>query len=294
MEVVPSASGTGNHLLAPLAPALDDTLTPYETKMIERRYGAAVSWRESCITCDGRKTFKTRLRDDEIVTVDCNCREQWMLHRWMLAAGIDLAYARLSVNHLRTVPAEVIDRVQGYINDLDAFTRLGLGLTLWSDRRGTGKTMLTVLILKAAMAAGKTVYFSRFYNLVELYGQSWKDAEVASWFTDRVEHSDLLGLDDVGKENAQSGASISMVDKLFDMVLRGRVASNRTVLMTSNLNPDGVEVGKGFERYQQDVLELFSEVNDVIEVGGTSYRAEMRARKLSDAAHGVVYPLVIR
>jgi DNA replication protein DnaC len=209
----------------------------------------------------------------------------------MQASNIDYTYARLSWQHIQTIPQSIVGEARKYAADLERNMMLGMGLTLWGDRRGTGKTMLTTLILKEAMAAGKKVYFSRFYDLIESYSRTWKDAEEAEWFRSRVERCDLLGIDDMGKESAQTDASIGMIDQFIDRILRGRVANCRVTMATSNLDPDS---DQGFGRYQQDVLELLSEVNQTLEVGGTSFRKMMQEQKKIDARDGVVYPVVIR
>lgn len=297
MEVVPSASGAPYpYTLAPLNEALDTPPISSDSEMIDRIHGPAVHWKESCLTCHGRKFFRTRLRDGEVVTVECNCREQWVLNRRMQAANIDANYARLSWHQVRGVPDDVVETVRAYIREIVQHRRSGLGLTLWGTRRGTGKTLLTTLILKEAMAAqpGTRVYFARFYDLINLYSRTWKDESAERWFVQSVENAHFLGIDDIGKESAQSTAAIGMVDQLLDRMLRGRIANHRVNIVNSNLDPESDVVGTGFERYQQDVLELLSEVNEAIELTGPSFRKIRREQKLADARDGVVYPVVVR
>lgn len=301
MEVVPSASGTYDYTLAPLNKALEDLPTTADSKMINKVSGSLPPWKEHCSTCSGDKYFKTRLRDGSIVTCECNCREQWILLRRMQAANIDNVYARMSWERAVGVLPVVADRVREYVGELDLRSSVGLGLTLYSDRRGTGKTLLTSLILKEAMAQGKSVFFARFYDLIDLYAKTWKDDTAEAWFVRKVERADFLGIDDIGKENRpEKGNSAAMVDQLLDRMLRGRIANNRVNVVNSNLNPeasldaDRMRVERGFESYLQDVLELLSEVNETIEVGGLSYRKNRQQQKLADARDGVVYPVVVR
>lgn len=295
MEVVPSASGTCEYTLAPLPRALERPPGAADSEMLDRIFGPPVPWQERCLTCSGAKHFKTRLGDGSVVTVECNCREQWILRELMLAANIDDNYARLSWHQVRGVPDDLVLVVKEYIAELARNRRAGLGLTLWGTRRGTGKTMLTTLILKEAMTHPRTrVYFTRFYDLIRLYSRTWKDGSMEDWFIRNVEGADVLGIDDIGKESAQSTAAIGMVDQLLDRMLRGRIANNRVIIVNSNLDPESDKIGAGFERYQQDVLELLSEVNEAIELNGPSYRKARREQKLADADEGIVYPVVVR
>lgn len=291
MQVVPSASGTFDYALAPLPESLD---TPPDVERLNPLHTLPPSWRDHCSTCSGDGYFKTRLKDDSVVTVECNCREQWILGRHMQASNIDDVYARMSWDRVRTVPEDVLALVREYVDDLSHYRRAGLGLTLWGDRRGTGKTMLTVLLLKEAMASGCSVYFTRFIDLITTYSRTWKNETTEAWFARSVERASVLGIDDIGKESVQTTKSAGMVDQLLDRMLRGRIANARTIIVSSNLNPASEKVGQGFDRYQRDVLELLSEANEPVEVGGVSYRRTSREQKIADVRDGVVYPLVVR
>lgn len=301
MEVVPSASGTYDYTLAPLSESLDTPPKTIDSEMLDKLYGPPVDWRQHCSTCSKKGHFKTRLRGGEVVTCECNCREQWILARRMQAAGIDNTYARLSWARAIGLQPEIAKLVRAYIAELPVYASAGLGLTLYGERRGTGKTLLTTLILKEAMAQGKSVFFARFYDLIGLYAKTWKDDTTEAWFLRSVERAAVLGIDDIGKENRpEKGNSAAMVDQLLDRMLRGRIANNRLIIVNSNLNPevgldaDRLRVERGFESYLQDVLELLSEVNESIEMGGVSFRKTQRERKLADARDGVVYPVVVR
>lgn len=294
MEVVPSASGAHPYKLEPLNEALDTTPLPADSMMIDKLHGPLPSWQQDCLTCRGAMSFKTRLEDGSVVDCQCDCREQWILMRRMQAANIDQGYARLSWKQAGGVPPEAAEHVREYLSNLDMYTSAGVGLTLYGDRRGTGKTLLTTLILKEAMARGKTVFFARFLDLMELYSSTWKDDTTEAWFIRRIDRADVLGIDDIGKEGAQEGRFGGMIDRLLERMLRNRIANNRAVIVNSNLDPEGDRIGDSFAQYQKDVLELLSEVNETIELRGVSFRAERRQRKLADAREGVVYPVVVR
>src|SRR5690242_11380445 len=113
MEIVPTASGTFE--LAPLPPALADGLTNEEARRVQKIYNRSPEDpREVCHTCQKEGTFKARF-SDEIVTVKCNCVEQWILSRRLLACGIGDAYQRYSWHHVTGVPQEALERVRLYM-----------------------------------------------------------------------------------------------------------------------------------------------------------------------------------
>jgi DNA replication protein DnaC len=292
MQVVPSASGTG-YELAPLPDHLYVTLSNTVAARLADRYGPPIPPRDHCETCDKKGVFRTRLRNGEVVECKCNCVEQWLLMRRFQAANLDRSHWRFSHNHVQTVPDDVWDRVTRYTADLPGKLRSGLGMVLWSDRRGTGKSMLTALILKEAIAQGLSAYYIRFVAMKDLNAAGWRDPAERDYFARMVENIDMLGLDDLGKEQVTEKSS-AMVDELFDRVLRSRVANLRPVVLNSNLDPDSEIVGQGFERYQHDVVELLSEGASVVHVGGTTYRPQARELRERDDAEGIVYPIVVR
>lgn len=295
MEIIPSPSGIHPYALRPLNAALDTPPPPADTRVISTLPGGDLpDWSEHCLTCRGKKYFTTRLGDGSLATCECNCREQWILMRRMQAANIDQDYARMSWARATGVPTGAEERVREYLANLDANIDAGLGLILFSDRRGTGKTLLTTLILKEIMAQGHTVFFARFLHLINLFSRTWKDDTTEAWFVRCIERATALGIDDIGKEGAQEGRFGGMIDRLLDSMLRSRVANNRLMIVNSNLDPDSERVGDSFGQYQQDVLELLSEVNEPFEVRRPSFRTERRRQKQLDARDGVVYPVVVR
>lgn len=297
MQVVPSASGAHPYMLQPLSGVLSRNLSNEASERLDRKHGEPVSPRLVCHTCQKRGFFFTRL-GDEIVECECNCREQWMLARRLLESGIGDTYQRYSWNHVRTVPSDVRDQVHDYIANLDAYFDAGLGLMLYSERTGTGKSLLTYLVLKAALAQGYKVYFSNFTEMIEYHTDGWSNAEDRAWFVKRLQNADFLAMDEVGKENP---ARLNMITELFDRVIRVRIAHGRPTLISSNLAPVAGSEQAGYQnvqndlsRYHSGLLSLLSERTIQIEVTGSDYRTHMQKRLIEDAKAGIRYPVVVR
>lgn len=294
MQIVPSASGTGYELKA-LTPALKQrTLSDVESARLNKTYGN--TWDpKTCLTCGKKGEFRTRLADDSIVTCACTCIEQRLLHRLLLGAGIGETYQRYSWNHLKTVPQDVLDVVLEYLESLENLVRAGVGMILWSERTGTGKTLLATLILKEVIAQGHDAYFTSFRDMLDQHTAAWSDSGTRAWFVRRIQNAGYLFIDDLGKENV--GRS-SIVDELLDGVIRHRIAHNRPTGITTNLKPsigeDASEVGDDFRRYKAGLLDLLRERSLMIEVKGVGYRDKQAQRVLEDALSGIRYPVVIR
>lgn len=290
MQIVQEADGTFR--LASLPPALADGLINEDARRIEKIYNRPMEDpRKVCHTCDRKGTFQARFRDD-IVTVTCNCREQWILARRLLACGIGDAYQRYSWGHVTGVPKVALERVRLYMDNLSALLNDGLGMILWSPRTGTGKSLMSYLILKEALAQGYSGYFTSFADMVDHHMAGWSDPETRAWFTRTIEHADVLVIDELGKENP---GRHHVVDELLDRVIRSRIAHNRATILPTNLEPQhGKSVGDDFTRYHQGLLDLLTEASIIVEVSGKSFRDRRRAQRVDDALKGIRYPVVVR
>lgn len=292
MQIVPSASGTENYTLAPLSDALYDFLNDVESKRLDKIYGPVKPYDEACKTCLKKGEFQTRLRDGSIVTVECNCREQWVLGRQLLAAGIGDTYQRYSWHNVRGVPDAIIAEVLSYLENLEAFISSGVGLLMWSEETGTGKSLLANLVLKEALAQGHTGYFTSFTEMIDHHTASWSDSDHKAWFANRIQNVGVLVIDEIGKENP---GRANIVDELLDRVIRARVAHGRPTFIPTNLNPANTSnIGKDFSRYQAGLLDLLSERNLIIEMTGPGYRRQMASSLVNDVKQGIRYPVVVR
>lgn len=218
----------------------------------------------SCITCDKTSQFRT-LQNDQEVTIRCNCLEQWQLYLRMMNAGIGLAYQRLGWKDLKGVDPSVLPHIGEYLQSADSYAAFGRALTLWSSSYGTGKTLLMTLIMRDLMLNGFEVLFIQFNQLINLYSAGWRDTEARKRFERRIVNTPVLGIDDMGKENA--GRGVDMINAMVDEVLRSRVENARPTFLTTNLSPEEMQ-----ERYYSSMIELFTGVNDFVEVRGESYR----------------------
>lgn len=293
MQLVPSASGTTDYTLAPLPKPLLRSLT--EAELAELRKSTRLTFdlpKDKCLTCRKQGPFKTRLHDRSVVTCECNCREQWMLGRLLLAAGIGDTYQRYSWHHVRTVPDTIVDMIKHYLGKLDDFFDAGVGMILWSERTGTGKSLLAYLILKEALAQGYTARMTTLTEMLDHYTASWSDKAHRDWFLREIQNVDFLAIDEFGKENPNRG---TVVDELVDRVIRARVAHGRPTILPTNLNPSlGMNVGKDFSRYQAGLLDLLTERSLMIEVVGLGYREQQQRDLMTDVREGIRYPVVVR
>jgi DNA replication protein DnaC len=231
--------------------------------------------RDICPTCRGKGTF--RYVGVEAV---CHCRSQKRLYTRYLHAGIGITYQRLTAGDFhREIPREVLE----YLDSAEAFIDRGIGL-FFSGPMGTGKTLLSMLVLKDLVKKNYSCYATTFSNTVEAFTSTWGDNEEKKRFADRFMFSDVLLLDDLGQEQRTSNR---LPQTTFDRILRTRIQDGRPTLLTTNMNAIEVKVG-----YGAPVLSLLCEQSIEIPMTGTDFRPRARDRTIAEARSGEMRPII--
>ncbi|QIG58358.1 DnaC-like helicase loader [Gordonia phage Skog] len=227
-----------------------------------------------CPTCEKRGTYVWRG-----TTYTCDCEEQLQLLKHYLVAGIGATYQRLSWYDMDN--QELTEQVQDYVLNHE-FMRRGIGLFLIGDV-GTGKTMIGTLCLKNFVKAGYRCFAVTFAQMIDMYTSTWRSAEERKRFNHQVIESQVLLLDDIGKETRLKN---NLPEATFDMVLRQRVQAGRSTIITTNLRPEELQQG-----YGAAALSLLREKSITIDVSGNDFRNQARRRELDEIRAGETRPL---
>jgi DNA replication protein DnaC len=246
---------------------------------------------KTCITCQfhitGEKTFRWWSEDrTEIVTWECNCISQWIMHRYMLQHGIGKAYQRLALADAVSVPEKTQMEVFQYLDNADRFVERGVNLILHSPDAGTGKTLMLMLSAKNLLARGFDVFVAQMNSIVELYTSGWRDKADKDYFEQRIMNCQILKVDDLGKETGQN--HIDFIDRLLDRVFRHRTAASLPTFITGNFTREQIE--KGYGKY---VASLLTETCIFVETSGVDWRPQAQVRTQEELLQGVTRPLVI-
>lgn len=195
---------------------------------------------KECVTCHGRKKFRwweDYGASDKIVDYECPCSEQFVLFKYLLNAGVQLAQQRYALGDVTHVDPKATQAMIEYVLDYEFFMGQGRGFIFQGDR-GTGKTLLAVIMLKMLLDKGVEGHYILFDTLLDRYSDGWKEKKDQVWFDQRIRSIPLLVVDDIGKEASfRTGFSSVAVDSLF----RSRVQAGKPTIITTNLSTDKLQ-----------------------------------------------------
>lgn len=238
---------------------------------------AAGPW-DYCPTCGTTKTYRWRGIDHE-----CNCMMQVQLCKHYSSAGIGDTYQRLDWSDLEIDDQKMLHDIQGYLDNYQRYLARGIGLLLLGPV-GTGKTMVANLVLKELIKRGCTGFATTFANTIEAFTSTWRTPENKQWFARKFMHSDVLLLDDLGRE-LRGGSNLPA--STFDMILRTRVQESRPTILTSNSTVNDLSIGYGAQ-----VLSLLQEQSIVYPFTGNDFREKANARSRTEITDNEVRPIV--
>jgi DNA replication protein DnaC len=218
-----------------------------------------------CPTCDDRGWYVLDFRQ-----YDCDCATQKLLQKHYFRANIGREYHDICLQHFEGDDADVVvGAVRKYLDTFDSNFHFGLGLT-FTGPFGTGKTFAMTCALKELVKRGREVYFTTFEQLINVWGDSWHDAEAKRVLERRLKTAEVLGLDELRTD--PRNASNFLANGL-DSVIRFRTANLLPTLVTTNMDAD-------FEKSEfAKVYSLLSAKNERIITKGHDRRMhEVRTR----------------
>jgi len=215
---------------------------------------------EKCLTCDKKKPVCT------------NCALQLQMRKHFSLSGIGNRFQVLGW-HEFVVDDEAKQRCENFIQGADSFLNGGLGLLFLGDV-GRGKTMCLNLLLKDLISKNYKVFGTTMHNLVQLYTGGWKDDNKREFFENRVQNSDFLVVDDIGKE-IQS----ELGWKLLDNLVRERSQRSLSTSLSSNLSIDEIR-----SKYGEPFWSLLTESCLLYQFEGPDYRSEKNEKLMIRAA----------
>ena len=231
-----------------------------------------------CPTCAGKKEYRL-----DFVAHECDCELQIALQKHYFRANIGREYHDICLQHFEGEDAStVVPAVRTYIADFDNNFHYGLGLT-FTGPYGTGKTFALTCVLKELVKQGRNVYFTTFEQLINVWGDSWHDANAKRLLEQKLKSVEVLGLDELKTDPRNASG---FLQNGLDSVIRYRTANLLPTLVTTNMTSDLEK--SGFAK----VYSLLAAKNTRIETHGHDRRMqEVRQRNHQLAQQGERRPV---
>jgi len=233
---------------------------------------------EYCPTCGKRGVYKW-----QGVEHVCDCAQQLQFYKHYLNAGIGVLYQRLSWDDFegdKALRGLVMDT---YLKNHERMVSGGVSLILTGEF-GVGKTFAMNLLLKDLLHLGYTCYATTFAGMIEMFTAGWSSKEDKAFFQRRVTMSQVLLLDDLGREYKSNN---KLSETTFDFLLRTRVQNGRPTFITTNMTTAQLREG-----YGSAVISLLSENAILQEVSGSDFRKKAQHRTMAEITSGSVRPIV--
>lgn len=237
-----------------------------------------------CPTCKGKERFLWYDDDEKPAEYECSCVDQWKMHRYFLWSGIPHNYQRLRLKDGTALSPADNALLAKYWGRAETYLDHGRGLLL-HGAKGKGKTFIATYLLRAIISDFPQYdgFFTTFEDLIDARKQSWAGGENRESYIDLVMGSNLLVIDDIGREMNKSGA---MPLSTFDQVVRARVAGNLATIITTNYTLDELP-----RMYDSNVWDLLLESSTSYQFEGTSTRVDVGKRNEDEADLGLTRPI---
>lgn len=166
-------------------------------------------------------------------------------------------------------------RCKKYCDASDQVLRDGLGIYLYGESTGTGKTRLAACVAHELIKRKKTVLLTNFIEISTLlrstFGKAGKDE---ADYIESLSSLDFLLIDDIGTERVQTkDGDLYLQEKIYE-ILNKRHAAKKPTLFTSNYGISQLVTERGFMDKTIDRIAGMS--NAILKVEGESYRLKER------------------
>lgn len=217
--------------------------------MSNRQSGQESSLTDSdvCPVCGGSGYILTEI--DGILYADqCECLKQKIDENRLRFANLPPAFADYELKsfklgvYRRPESREIISAacktIKVYLDKFDQMESAGLGLYLYSDTKGSGKTRMAASIANELLRQGKQVKFATSTNILKEIKDTWRnDSKYSeSRLLDQLAIADILVIDDFGTEKPAD-----WINDKFYHIINERYIGKKVTIFTSNMAIDRLD-----------------------------------------------------
>lgn len=221
---------------------------------------------DTCPICHGEEWVYERDEYGVEYAAPCKCRERKVMDRRLRFAELpdSLKTIRLNTFNLRRytrdesreIAAVACRGVKFYLENLDAMLEKGMGLYLWSEEKGSGKTRMAASIANALMLEhGIQVKFATSLNILQEIKSTWGqngNKQQEGYLLDALQTVKVLVIDDFGTEEAKD-----WIREKFYQILNERYLNKLPTILTSNFPLDGLNYDRRItNRLQENTFQI--------------------------------------
>lgn len=143
----------------------------------------------------------------------------------------DVKASMYSKDNSRQAIKIILSSIKYWLEHLDVMKEEGRGLFLWSQEKGTGKTMTAVALANMLMSQGERVKFATSMQIIAEIKRSWdKESNTSeSQLIYDLSTVDFLVIDDFGTETVKD-----WISERFYNIINARYVEKKITIFTSN------------------------------------------------------------
>ena len=193
-----------------------------------------------CPICGGEEWILIKDGDGIEKAIPCSCREKAVMSRKLHFAEIPEAFKGINLKAFRTdiyqkeeskkKISDACQIIRAYLDDFGKQKEDGMGLYIYSQTKGSGKTHIAAGIANELLK-NYVVKFSVSITIIQEIKNTWgKDAEYSeSKLLDALSTTDILVIDDFGVETPAG-----WINDKFYQIINERYINKKVTIFTSN------------------------------------------------------------
>ena len=221
---------------------------------------------DTCPICHGEEWVYERDENGVEYAAPCKCRERKVMDRRLRFAELPDSLKTIRLNtfslgryispEAKQIAAVACRGVKFYLKNLDAMLEKGMGMYLWSEEKGSGKTRMAASIANALMLEhGIQVKFATSLNILQEIKNTWGqdgNKQQEGYLLDALQTVKVLVIDDFGTEEAKD-----WIREKFYQILNERYLNKLPTILTSNFPLDGLNYDRRItNRLQENTFQI--------------------------------------
>lgn len=256
--------------------------------MKELRTNTQTNSNEQCPVCNGTG-WEEYTKDGYVFVRECKCgiRQQKIMNGKLSFANIPEAFAGVRLESFneeayedaksRGKAAMAVKAVKYWYSEFEEMNERGMGLYLYSETKGSGKTRMAVSISNELIHEKRIpVKFATSLQILNAIKKSWdKNGESEGELLDYLSSTDVLIIDDFGTEQVKD-----WIGERFYQIINARYIDKKVTIYTSNVRLDDLQ-------YDDRITNRIKERTFLIPFPEESVRNIIAKQNMSELIQGI-------